>query len=156
MHIHHLDMDPRILRTDCLASKARMTARAITAIYDRALAHHGLTAGQLNLLAAIAGHGPCAPSALGDALVMERSTVSRNLAVLLGHGWIEAAESDGKGVRTVVITAAGTARLTEAMPGWSRAQAEARRLLGPDGVAAMHAVSAAIRGPGAAGPGIPD
>ena len=69
----------------CLAVRVRLIGRAVTAIFDRAIDSHGLTIAQLNVLAALGVAGPCAPATLGDVLQLERSTVSRNLNLLLKH-----------------------------------------------------------------------
>ena len=78
------------LARDCLALRVRLIGRAVTAVYDRAVEAHGLSIAQVNLLAALGKAGPCPPTKLGDVLQLERSTVSRNLNLLLKHGWVEA------------------------------------------------------------------
>ncbi len=122
---------------DCLAARIRLIGRALTGLYDGALSGHGLTIAQLNLLAALGAVGPCPPSRLGEVLQLERSTVSRNLTLLVGHGWIEATSADAKGMRTVALTAAGRAKVESVMPAWRQAQREAAELLGPAGVTAV-------------------
>jgi DNA-binding MarR family transcriptional regulator len=127
--------------TGCLAVRVRLIARAVTAIYDTALEGHGLTIAQLNLLAAVGKAGPCAPSTLGEILQLERSTVSRNLTLLLRHGWIEAASSDAKGIREVVLTREGRAKVSSVMPQWRSAQRETVKLLEAHGVTAIRDIA---------------
>ncbi|OLT10984.1 MarR family transcriptional regulator [Pseudonocardia sp. CNS-139] len=129
---------------DCLAVRVRLIGRAVTGLYDRALDGHGLTIAQVNLLAALGKVGPCPPSTLGDVLQLERSTVSRNLNLLLRRGWVEAVSSDAKGVREVALTRAGRAKVESVMPEWRRAQREAAELLGSPGVSAVHEIAAGI------------
>lgn len=136
------------LARDCLAVRARLLARAVTAVYERALAPHGITVAQLNLLAALDRVGPCPPARLGEVLLLERSTVSRNLDLLIRHAWVEAVTADRKGVREVAITAAGRATVAALMPAWRGAQAEAASLLGADGVKAVRAAADAVWGRG--------
>ncbi|MFF0458669.1 MarR family winged helix-turn-helix transcriptional regulator [Nocardia africana] len=125
----------------CLAVRVRLISRALTSLYDSALAGHGVTVAQVNLLAALGKIGPCRPSKLGEVLQLERSTVSRNVNLLLSHGWIEALSSDAKGIREVALTRDGRTKLDSLMPEWRRAQREAARLLGATGVTAIHGVA---------------
>jgi DNA-binding MarR family transcriptional regulator len=122
---------------DCLAVRVRLIGRTVTGLYDRAVQGHGLSIAQVNLLAALGKVGPCAPTKLGDALQLERSTVSRNLNLLLKRGWIEAVSSDAKGVREVELTPAGRHKVDSVLPDWRQAQQQAAQLLGPAGVKAV-------------------
>jgi DNA-binding MarR family transcriptional regulator len=129
---------------DCLAVRVRLIGRALTSVYDGALAGSGLTIAQVNLLAALGKAGPCPPSTLGEILQLERSTVSRNLALLLNHGWIKAVSSDAKGLREVALTHEGRARVEAVLPAWRRAQRQAADLLGPTGVTAIRNIAAGL------------
>jgi DNA-binding MarR family transcriptional regulator len=129
---------------DCLAVRVRLIGRAVTGLYDGVLDGHGLTIAQVNLLAALGKVGPCPPSKLGDVLQLERSTVSRNLTLLLNHGWVEALSSDAKGVREVALTRAGRAKIESVMPEWRRAQRQAAQLLGTTGVKAVHRIASSM------------
>jgi len=129
---------------DCLAVRVRLIGRAVTSLYDGALGGHGLTIAQVNLLAALGKVGPCPPARLGEVLQLERSTVSRNVNLLLNHGWVEAVSSDAKGVREVVLTAAGRAKVEAVMPAWREAQRRADELLGATGVVAIREIASAM------------
>ncbi|MFJ8636922.1 MarR family winged helix-turn-helix transcriptional regulator [Streptomyces sp. NPDC093568] len=125
---------------DCLAVRIRLIGRTVTGLYDGALERHGVTIAQVNLLAALGKVGPCPPARLGEVLQLERSTVSRNLHLLLKQGWVEAAVSDAKGMREVVLTGAGRAKIESVMPAWRQAQEQAARLLGA-GVTAVQEIA---------------
>ena len=129
----------------CLAVRVRMLGRAVSAIYDRALADRELTVAQMNVLVTAGKIGPCPPGEIGRLLQMERSTVSRNLRPLLDAGWLEAESGGGSGggaggserVRSVRLTERGRRKLASALPAWRRAQAEAAALLGTSGTQAV-------------------
>ena len=129
---------------DCLAVRVRLIGRAVTGLYDHALEIHGLSIAQVNLLAALGKVGPCSPTRVGDVLQLERSTVSRNLSLLLRQGWIEAVSSDAKGVREVALTSSGRKKIKAVMPEWRRAQKEAAQLLGVGGVHAVRTLASSV------------
>ncbi|QIQ06049.1 MarR family winged helix-turn-helix transcriptional regulator [Streptomyces liangshanensis] len=129
---------------DCLAVRVRLIGRAVTSLYDGALDRHGVTIAQVNLLAALGAAGPCPPSKLGDVLQLERSTVSRNLKLLLHHGWVEIVSSDAKGIREIELTPAGRAKIESVMPEWRQAQREAARILGATGVTALQGIASGM------------
>lgn len=123
--------------------RIRLIGRTVTGLYDGALERHGVTIAQVNLLAALGKVGPCPPARLGEVLQLERSTVSRNLHLLLKQGWIEAAVSDAKGMREVVLTGAGRAKIESVMPEWRQAQEQAAQLLGA-GVTAVQEIASGM------------
>lgn len=125
---------------DCLAVRIRLIGRTVTSLYDGALERHGVTIAQVNLLAALGKVGPCPPARLGEVLQLERSTVSRNLRLLLNQGWIEPSASDGKGMREVALTDAGRTKIESVMPEWRQAQQKAVQLLGA-GVTAVQEIA---------------
>jgi DNA-binding MarR family transcriptional regulator len=125
----------------CLALRVRVVARSVSAIYEQAMARHDVTIAQVNMLTALGEAGPCAPGKVGEILQLERSTVSRNLDLLIQKGLVEAVSSDAKGIREVVLTAAGDAKIEAVLPDWRAAQKQAATLLGSDGVAAVREAS---------------
>ena len=120
----------------CLAVRLRMVARAVSSVYDRALAGRDLTVAQLNILVFVGKSGPCAPGTIGRMLQMERSTVSRNLRPLLARGW-RAGDGAESRLREVRLSGRGRQRLAAALDDWRTAQTEARELLGAAGATAV-------------------
>ena len=122
----------------------RMTNRVLAGIYDEELRPFGLKSSQLSLLVAVAKAGPVRRTTLGELLSLDPSTLTRNLQVMLRHGWIAEApdDVDHRGA-PLKITAKGGKLLESIGPAWQRAQARAKRLLGADGVDLL----SAMRGP---------
>jgi DNA-binding MarR family transcriptional regulator len=123
------------LRTDagalldaCAGAQARLAARRITRVLDRALAPTGLGAAQLALLAQIAGAEDDRMAALAQRAGLDPSTLSRNLRRLETEGLVEIAsvEADLRR-RAVWLTESGARRLEAALPLWRAAQAEVAR-----------------------------
>lgn len=129
---------------NCLAVRVRLLGRAVTSLYDHALEEHGVSIAQINLMAALGKMGPCSPARIGEVLQLERSTVSRNLSLLMKHGWVEAVSANAKGVREVALTSSGRKKIEAVMPEWRRAQSEAADLLGVGGVKAVRALATSV------------
>jgi len=125
------------IATSCLAGRIRVISRVITSIYDHELRSVRLRTSQLNVLGMVAAIGPCSPAAIGKALFLERSTVSRNLRPLLTRRLLTAERGADNRFRSVKVTALGEQLLRRILPGWRRAQKAAAAALGTDGTAAI-------------------
>jgi DNA-binding MarR family transcriptional regulator len=126
------------LARECLGVRLRMVHRAVSGIYDEALRPHGLRIGQMTILVAVAYMGSVKPSRFCRVMHMEKSTLSRDAAVLLRKGWLEVeSDADGRG-QTLRLSQDGEKLLERVFPSWEQAQRQAEELLGEDGVTAMH------------------
>ncbi|TAH39355.1 MAG: MarR family transcriptional regulator [Planctomycetota bacterium] len=145
---------PRVASTiarDCLAVRLRLVNRAVTAIYEQALRPWDLSAAQLNLLVAVASLDQASPTELGRLLIVDKSTLSRNLERMRARGWLAEHGAADARARPVRATAAGLRLLEEVLPAWQQAQRRVARIIGPDGVRSVHALARAF-GPGLATP----
>ena len=122
---------------DCLLTRTRRLSRLITNTYDEALRPYGVSAPQFSLLVLIAKFGPASRAEIGRANYQDRSTLTRNLALLLAEGWVEEIETKGGRSRPIEISRKGRQLLTSAAPAWRQAQAEARELIGNDAAASI-------------------
>ncbi len=112
--------------------RARRLDRIVTRLYDDAMRPFGLKSTQLSVLIGIGVAREVQPSALGQALAMEKSTVSRNVARLIERGWVATtAASDGRG-QLLSLTRAGAELLDEAHTAWKAAQRNARAVIGDE------------------------
>ena len=100
----------------CVATRVGRLHRLVGRRFDEHLRPLGLSVPQMEILSALTLIAePVKPSVLADVLSMERSTVSRNLAVMEGRGWIAPSETSATGrSMTVVITEEGSATLASA------------------------------------------
>ncbi len=118
--------------------KVRRLARRVTQIYDDALAPHGLTVGQLGLLAQLKRRDGLAIGALADRLSADASTVSRLLKPLLSSGFVVfAVNPEDRRSRLVVLTDAGADKRRVAVPAWQGAQDMVRNQLGDGRLATL-------------------
>ena len=121
----------------CVAGRIRLLNRAVTGVYDHALQSLGITINQATILVTIFLNRNIAAAGIGRKLLMEKSTVSRNLARLEANGWINTKKSLNSQQQTVSVTSKGRALLAIAHREWAMAQKETRQLLGDDGVEAI-------------------
>ena len=124
----------------CTSFKLRQLTRRVSQHYDRVVASCGLKTTQYSLLSHIERLGPVRPSDLAAAMAMDASTLTRNLRLLLEHGWAAVGPgADGRS-RLVTRTAKGRAKRVEAQRAWKRAQLALNAQLGSDRVAELHAL----------------
>ena len=127
--------------SDCLCLASRRAARSITRAFDRKLRANGLRATQFTILVMLTRAGPLSIGHLADALGAERTTLTRNLALIEANGWVRIRVGDDARLRVVGITPKGRAAVAAALPAWRAAQAAAAGAIGPSGVSALHALS---------------
>lgn len=118
----------------CACHNLRRAARAVTQVFDACFDEVGLKATQFTVLAVLSyrGDDPCTVTALADALVLEQSSLSRNLAVLERLGYVRLVPGDDRRQRYVRLTRAGRAALVRGYPVWKRAQAAISGTMSPE------------------------
>ncbi len=107
---------------NCTCLNLRKASRAVTQFYDEAFKPVGLRATQFSLLALVANRGPAGMKELAKLLVMDRTTLTRNLRPLIDQGFLEVIECDDRRQRPIAITSRGLNRLAQALPLWREAQ----------------------------------
>ena len=118
--------------------KIRQLARLVGRHYEAHAAATGLKNTQYSLLSHVLKLGPMRPSDLAQAMMMEPSTLTRNLKPLVAQGWIEQAPGEDGRSRLVHITPAGRAQRALAQRHWRTAQQSLNQLLGVPRVNALH------------------
>jgi len=108
--------------TNCTCFNLRKATRTVTQMYDEALKPAGLRATQMSVLAMIVGRGPLTMTGLADQLVMDRTTLTRNLKPLIAEGLVSTVAGPDKRQRLVQITDRGRQRFDETKPLWSEVQ----------------------------------
>jgi DNA-binding MarR family transcriptional regulator len=106
----------------CTCFNLRKAARVVTQVYDEALQSSGLRGTQFTLLAVLDQMQSPAVSELARVMVMDRTTLSRNLRPLEKKGWIKSLPGADRRIRELTLTASGRKMLARAMPLWKKAQ----------------------------------
>jgi DNA-binding MarR family transcriptional regulator len=109
--------------TDCYCTQFRRSANALTSIYDDALRPVGLKITQFSLLRALERLGSANLSEIADEVALDKTTISRNLNILIGAGWVETAPDTDARYKVASLSRAGKKILRLAEPYWQRAQA---------------------------------
>lgn len=115
------DKLPPLEECTCLA--VRQAARHITQFYDRHLASAGLRTTQFSILARLRRHGPITINALADEMVMDRTTLGRNILPLERDGLItiKPGRTDRRS-KELRLTDVGLQQLRAGYQGWRDAQ----------------------------------
>ncbi len=115
----------------CVCFNIRKTARAITQLYEEALRPTGLRATQFTLLVATRVMGAVTISDLAQALVMDRTTLTRNLKPLEQQGMVRILPGKfDRREREVTLTTSGQETLAFALPLWNTIQNQVTQELG--------------------------
>jgi DNA-binding MarR family transcriptional regulator len=106
----------------CAGFNLRRASRAVSQHFDHALAPTGLRMTQFTLLGALALGGSVTINDLARVLVIDRTTLTRNLRLLRAAGRV-AATTNGTGrEQRISLTEDGRAVLARAIPLWRAAQ----------------------------------
>jgi len=130
----------------CACNALRRSGRALSRFYDEALAETGLRVTQYSLLSTLSRSGPAPLTALAEELVMDRTTLSRNLLPLERAGLVVLESGRDRRTRYAHLTAEGERRLAEARPYWLAAQEQVTERFGRERLKALVAELTAIVG----------
>jgi DNA-binding MarR family transcriptional regulator len=147
---------PRPEVCNCLA--LRQASRHVTQFYDQFLASSGLRTTQFSILIRLKRAGPMTINALAKALVMDRTTLGRNILPLEREGLIDVVPGRAdRRSKVLRLTKAGAARLRVARARWTQAQTRFEAAFGGRRAAGLrallHAVAATDVGAASSGAG---
>jgi DNA-binding MarR family transcriptional regulator len=123
-----------ITDVQCLCSTARAASRELTRRYDEALRPAGLRTTQLSLLSRLTDEGPLPVTQLAARLGLDRTSLTRELKVLVARDLVTIERGPDRRARIVALTTAGGETLAAAWPRWEQAQADALADLGGERV----------------------
>lgn len=114
----------------CIGFNIRRTDRVLTQFYDEMLAPSGLSAPQFGLLATITQAAPVPINHLAEMMNMDRTTLTRNLDLLVKQRLVQTEEGHDRRMRLVLLTEVGQQALERAWPLWQQAQTRIEHALG--------------------------
>jgi DNA-binding MarR family transcriptional regulator len=108
----------------CTCLAIRQAARHVSQFYDQHLAPCGLRITQFSILAKLKEGGPLTINRLAEAIVMDRTTLGRNILPLQREGLIAVTQGAvDRRSKELYLTNVGLKRLSEAWSYWAKAQA---------------------------------
>jgi DNA-binding MarR family transcriptional regulator len=135
--------DARAAECNCHALRA--AARHITQAYDQFLAPTGLRTSQFGILAKLMRKGPLTINALAEELVMDRTTLGRNVLPLARDGLIKIAPAAAdRRAKELRLTKSGAQRFRAGRKGWAAAQARFEHAYGAKRASALRDLLRAV------------
>lgn len=124
----------------CTCSRLRRATRALTQLYDDALAPIGLRVTQLSLLRTLQRNGTLRIGELAARNLLDRTALSRNLDPLVARKLVAIVPGRDARTREVALTRQGLALLDAAAPHWERAQREVAKHIGRERLDTLYGV----------------
>lgn len=112
----------QIAAETCACFNFRKASRVVTQLFDEALAPCGLRSTQVVILLAVHVNTELTAAQLADALVTDRSTLTRNLGPLVKRRLVRMATGQDRRTRLISLTPSGEEVLAKAVPLWEVAQ----------------------------------
>jgi DNA-binding MarR family transcriptional regulator len=106
----------------CASFNFRRAARAMTGLFDRALKDSGIRSTQFAILTAVAKNQPVSIGKISEILVMDATTLTRNLNLLRKQGLLTVSPRGAMRQRFLHLTVAGEKALARAIPLWRKIQ----------------------------------
>jgi DNA-binding MarR family transcriptional regulator len=112
----------RKVESSCMGMRVRRTARVVGNYYDMHLKSVGLKGTQFTLLNAIFLNPSITITQLADLLLLNRTTLNRNLKPLERQGLVRTSPGKDQRTRVLKLTPEGRSILQSALPLWLEAQ----------------------------------
>jgi len=117
----------------------------VTQLYDRHLAASGLRIGQYGILARLKRRGPMTINELAAELVVDRTTLGRNIRPLERDGLITITpRRTDRRIKELRLTATGDQRFNETRQAWVEAQRSFETGFGPERAAELRGLLHAL------------
>ena len=125
-------IDPKTINARCSCFNLRRATRAVTQFFDHQLEPAGIRATQFTLLVSMASVSARTLTEMASTLVMDRTTLTRNLKPLEKLGFIQTTEPRDKRSKAYALTEKGKETLEKGIPLWNQAQTRIQSDLGDE------------------------
>jgi len=139
-----MNADQALPDTACYCSSLRQASRYVTSFYDQVLSGSGLRVTQFAILSRLRPR-PATVTQLAQSMVMDRTTLARNLQPLVREQLVQVRPSEqDRRERVIELTDAGRAKVESILPAWRRAQARFDEQFGAERGAQLLATMRAV------------
>ena len=128
----------------CTYTNIRRVDRAVARFYDEALAPCGISTAQFALLATLIEVHPVTINRLAAITIVDRTTLTRNLALLTRKHLVRCEEGTDRRERLVHLTEEGEQMFYATLPSWQQAQTQIEQAFGLERFEALLAELAKI------------
>jgi DNA-binding MarR family transcriptional regulator len=125
----------------CYCASLRQTARAITVLYEEALAGSGLRATQYTAVQVLESAPNLTTTELAEAIGIDQTTATRTLALIKKSGLAVDTVGDDRRQRRWTLTPKGRELLRKLRPRWEAAQQAFEKRVGREAAAALRHAS---------------
>ena len=133
------DSLPKAEECNCFA--VRSAARHVSQFYDQCLIPVGLRTTQFSILAKLKRRGPLTINTLAEEMVMDRTTLGRNILPLERDGLIQVVPVlTDRRAKELHLTNAGEKRLQAGFKAWANAQSQFEATFGSKRAAELRAM----------------
>src|SRR5690625_665532 len=115
----------------CACANLRKEARQITQAYEKQMQSTGLKVTQYYMLVNIVRHKEISVSELGEMMLLDQTTITRNVNLLKKSGYVNMTiDKNDSRTKSISITSSGLAKLEEATPIWLQLQGKVENGIG--------------------------
>ena len=136
----------RIHPSECINAKLRKLHRLINAAYQQKIQPFGLRGSMLSILFIIGKQRFVNQKTIADALVLDQSTMSRDLKKLVEKGWVKSRKGIDPRHSELELTTEGYLLLEEVVPVWEKLHHSVEQILGQFNIQQIDVLTKAIQG----------
>jgi len=115
---------------NCACFNVRKSARVLTQHFDTAMQSIDLRATQFTILGILSAYSGITVTELADLLMMDRTTLTRNLRPLENQGLVKTRPGEDRRTRLIELSKKGKNKLEKAIPLWKQAQKDVTDYMG--------------------------
>lgn len=127
-----MNYDLKSINPVCCCFSLRKATRAVTQFFDRYLEPADIRATQFTLLLTLSSAAGKTLTEMAEGLVMDRTTLTRNLKPLEKSGFIDTVKLVDRRTKGYVLTEKGRHAIERGVPLWTKAQEQITSQLGHD------------------------
>ena len=123
----------RAMWLQCTVMNVRRASRLLTNMFDDTYRQYGIRGTQFSLLSTIAYYNGDTITNIAKGAMLDRTTMSRNLALLEKQGLVTIRDADeGGNQKKVLITKAGKALFQRGYSAWNETQEKIKQTIGEE------------------------